>query len=280
MMKPSIRAIFSVMFRIPYLRKNAIFGIIPLTVLGVSLVVGFGKPACGWPILGLAFAVTLCLEKRPRLHFMTLIAALAILGVTPVTGRPTPHTAPLMAAGVIGAALMPYVVIKRWKHDNVLKYTLHHGRRWYKSEVLYIVFTAVLAYLVLPVYFRATGSYENWSSVSGVVNISWFFASLMVVGVWDELFFVATVLGIFRRYLPFWVANLLQGVIFSSFLYELGFRGWGVYATYSFAIIQGYIFKRTESLFYAITVHLTFDAVLFFALLHAHHPNWPSIFLS
>ena len=35
------------------------------------------------------------------------------------------------------------------------------------------------------------------------------------------------VFALLRRHFPFWQANLLQAVVFVSFLWELGYRGWG-----------------------------------------------------
>ena len=45
-----------------------------------------------------------------------------------------------------------------------------------------------------------------------------------------------------------------------------------------FALIQGYIFNRTRSLPYVVSVHLIFDCVLWAILLHAHNPGWLPIF--
>jgi len=77
----------------------------------------------------------------------------------------------------------------------------------------------------------------------------------------------------------FALANLIQAVFFSSFLYELGFTGWGFIMIYLLSIIQGYIYQKTGSLFYVITIHLTLDIILFLALINAHHPTWVPIFL-
>ena len=50
-------------------------------------------------------------------------------------------------------------------------------------------------------------------------------------------------------------------------------------ASHLFALTQGYIFKKTESLLYVITIHLTLDLVLFLALLNVHTPTLADIFL-
>ena len=74
------------------------------------------------------------------------------------------------------------------------------------------------------------------------------------------------------------IANLLQAVVFVSFLWELGYRAWGPLLTVPFALVQGLIFLRTRSLGYVVTVHLLFDAVVFAVLVHAHNPQLFDIF--
>jgi len=101
------------------------------------------------------------------------------------------------------------------------------------------------------------------------------------LGIWDELFFCSTVLAILRKFYPFWVANLLQAVLFTAFLYELGFRGWyGPIIIYIFAWLQGIVFQRTDNLTYIIAIHLTVDAMLFLVLIHLHHPGVLDFFVT
>ena len=100
------------------------------------------------------------------------------------------------------------------------------------------------------------------------------------VGLWDELFFICIVFALLRHHFPFWQANLLQSVMFVSFLWELGYRGWGPLLTVPFALLQGYIFARTRSLPYVVTVHLTFDLIIFGILVHAYNPDLADVFVT
>ena len=100
------------------------------------------------------------------------------------------------------------------------------------------------------------------------------------VGIWDELFFICVVLALLRPHFPFWLANLLQAAVFVSFLWELGYRAWGPLLTIPFALIQGWIFRRTTSLTYVVAVHLLFDLFVFMVLVHAHDPSMFDIFLT
>lgn len=250
-----------------------------LTCLGSVMVFGFRYTLFGYFLWGLAAAGALRLPRSSRLYMLVLLGALSVLGVTPVNAHMLENKW-LMSIGMVSVAAVPYFVQRFFIKDTAIAFTFHHGRRWYRTEILYVVFTAVLAYLSLPIYFNLTGQHQNWQFTDSGAHLFWLFVSLMAVGLWDELFFIASVLGILRRQLPFWLANGLQAIIFSSFLYELGFRSWGVFAAYVFALIQGYVFKRTHSLLYAITIHLVFDAVLFFALVNAHYPQRFDIFIT
>jgi membrane protease YdiL (CAAX protease family) len=99
------------------------------------------------------------------------------------------------------------------------------------------------------------------------------FVGVGSVGIWDELFFICTVFALLRRHFRFWQANVLQTIVFVSFLWELGYQAWGPLLTIPFALLQGFIFMKTRSLGYVVTVHLLFDAVVFLVLVHAHNPG-------
>jgi membrane protease YdiL (CAAX protease family) len=85
------------------------------------------------------------------------------------------------------------------------------------------------------------------------------------------------VFTLLKRHFPAWQANLLQSLVFVSFLWELGYQSWGPLLTIPFALIQGYTFKLTKSLTYVLIVHLIFDAVVFAVIVYAHN-GWPAIF--
>jgi len=135
------------------------------------------------------------------------------------------------------------------------------------------VLVLVLGWLILPFYFITSGVYMNWPVVDTPDLIARLFVGVGAVGIWDELFFICTVFALLRRHFADLSANLLQAIVFVSFLWELGYREWGPALTIPFALLQGYIFLRTRSLAYVVTVHLLFDAVVFAVLVHAHNPG-------
>lgn len=225
-----------------------------------------------------ALSLFLC-KKQFRKDIILIHISIGILSVIPITTDISYGHVFVMGSGIWAAVGIPYVISRFLYKDHLVTFKLHHGRKWYKKEFLYIAVTAVVAYFLIPFYLHNTGAYMNWRVEPEVSYLTRFFIGINALGIWDELFFISTVLGILKRHIDFRVANLVQATLFSAFLYELGFSGWGFIMIYALAIIQGYIFKKTESLFYVITIHLTLDFILFLALINAHYPTWVRVFL-
>ncbi len=177
-----------------------------------------------------------------------------------------------------GALLVPYVLV-RWvfRRDPIV--FPWGGWRWNRAQWSYLIVVIVAGYLILPWYFLSTGVYRNWPAVHAPAEVARLFVGVNAVGIWDELFFICTVFALYRRHFPLWQANLLQAMVFVSFLWELGYQAWGPLLTIPFALVQGAIFQLTKNLAYVITVHLLFDLVVFLVLIHGHNPSWPTIFL-
>ncbi len=153
------------------------------------------------------------------------------------------------------------------------------GHPWTRTEKWYLAAVVVMGYALLPAYMVNTGVYTNWPAVSDPEGIFRLFLGTNVLGIWDELFFICTVFVLLRRHLPLAQANVLQAVLFTSFLWELGFHAWAPAFIFPFALLQALIFTKTKSLSYIVAVHLLFDFVLFLVLLHAHNRAWIDIFI-
>lgn len=246
---------------------------------GIILIALQLKP-WGWSIWLLGVLGVFACSKNFRRDVLLIYLSMGLLGITPITTDISYGHMLEMGFTLILAVALPYLISRYIYKDYLVKFKFHHGRKWFKTEILYIAVTAVIAYLLLPFYLENTGAYLNWTVEPGLGNIIRLFIGTNALGIWDELFFVSTVLRILRRFMRFEWANLLQSILFTSFLYELGFTGWGFAMIFIFALIQGIVFKKTESLFYVITIHLTLDLILFLALIEAHHPAWLPIFLT
>ena len=184
----------------------------------------------------------------------------------------------LMGTVLALAVVVPYVVSRFVYGDRVIRFPWRTGRRWTRTQWIYLIGITVAAWLILPFYFITSGVYQNWPTVTEPDEIARLFVGVNAVGTWDELFFICTVFALLRRHFPTWQANLLQTIVFVSFLWELGYQSWGPLLTIPFALIQGYTFKLTKSLTYVLVVHLIFDAFVFMVIVYAH-TGVPPIFL-
>ena len=244
---------------------------------GIFLV-GLQNGPVGWACMTLGALSLLVTEKKFARDMFLIAIGLAIVAITPINTDISYEHMILMAGTLLAAIAVPYLISRYIFRDNSVTYHWFNGRTWSKREFAYIALTAVLSYFLLPYYLKSTGAYLNWPSATDTGSIVRLFIGTNALGIWDELFFVNTVFGLLRRHFSFYYANLLQAVLFTSFLYELGFTGWGPAMIFPFALLQGYIFMKTDSLFYVIAIHLTLDVVLFLAIIHAHHPALVPIF--
>ncbi len=178
------------------------------------------------------------------------------------------------------AVLVPWAV-SRWVYrDDAVHFPVRTGRRWTPAMWAYLGAVVVIGYLLLPWYFLGSGAYLNWPPLDGGQDIARLFFGVNAVGLWDELFFICVVFGLLSRHFSVPVANVLQAIVFVSFLWELGYREWGPLLTIPFALVQGWLFSKVRSLSYVVAVHLLFDAVVFAVLVHGHHPDLFDIFVT
>lgn len=178
------------------------------------------------------------------------------------------------------AVLVPFALSRLWLRRSTIKFPWRTGKAWTRVHWGYLVAVVAAGYLVLPWYFITSGVWRNWPPLDSNGEIARLFFGVAAVGTWDELFFVCTVFALLRQHFELWPANVLQSLIFVSFLWELGYQSWGPLLTVPFALVQGLTFALTASLTYVLVVHLLFDAVVFAVLVHAHHPQLFDVFLT
>ncbi len=241
----------------------------------------------GWVLLALGIGTAWLIERgavtasAPSLtRDLSLIAlGLLIVSVIPLAAELDNMAMLRFTLALGGAVAVPYVISRFLYRDRAISFPWRTHRRWGRLQWGWLVVVLVLGWLILPFYFITSGVYLNWPVVDSPELIARLFVGVGAVGIWDELFFICTVFALLRRHFPDVLANVLQMIVFVSFLWELGYREWGPVLTIPFALLQGYIFLRTHSLAYVVTVHLLFDAVVFAVLVHAHNPGLLPIFL-
>jgi hypothetical protein len=254
-----------------------------LPAFGVSLagflLFGLELQVPGYLVLVVSVAGGFLVDRDLGKSLLLIGFSLGLIGTISLAPDLTWANFVRMGSVLIVAVVVPYVVDRFVFKRHVVRFPINTGRRWTTAERWYVVIVVGLAWLIMPFYFINSGTYLNWPSVSEPSEIIRLFLGVNAVGLWDELFFICTVFALLRRHFRLWQANILQAIIFVSFLWELGYTSWGPFLTTPFALIQGYLFNRTRSLPYVLCTHLIFDCVLWAVLLHAHNPGWLPIFI-
>ena len=265
-------------------RTHAI-GLIPAFIVCAAAVLlfGFVLPFAGYAVLAVGLGAAWLTDRSGRtsrlLPDLSLIAlGQVIISTISVAADISYGNMALMGTVLALAVAVPYVLSRFVFGDRVIRFPWRTGKRWTRTQWIYLVGITVAAWLILPFYFITSGVYQNWPTVTEPDEIARLFVGVNAVGTWDELFFICTVFALLRRHFPTWQANLLQTIVFVSFLWELGYQSWGPLLTIPFALIQGYTFKLTKSLTYVLVVHLIFDAFVFMVIVYAH-TGVPPIFL-
>ncbi|CAN7401921.1 CPBP family intramembrane glutamic endopeptidase [Arthrobacter sp. LjRoot14] len=233
----------------------------------------------GYGLLALALVLAGFID-RALLRDLALIAVgLIAISLVPITTDISTGHMAVMGTAMIIAVGVPYAM-SRWAFkEHAVRFPVLTGHPWTRTEKWYLAAVVLMGYALLPAYMVNTGVYSNWPAVSDPEGIFRLFLGTNALGIWDELFFICTVFALLRRHLPLSQANVLQAVLFTSFLWELGFHAWAPVFIFPFAMLQAVIFTRTKSLSYIVAVHLLFDFVLFLVLLHAHNRAWIDIFV-
>jgi membrane protease YdiL (CAAX protease family) len=245
----------------------------------VPLYVFLHRPL-GYALLAAGLALAVLVDRHLARHLALIAGGLVVISTMSLRADLTDAGMTRFAVVLSAAVLLPYLVQRFVHREDVIRFPWRTGQRWSRFEYTYLVVVVALGYLLLPAYFIGSGAYRNWPTVTEPAEIARLFVGVNAVGLWDELFFICTVFALLRRHFPVWTANLLQAIVFVSFLWELGYQSWGPALTVPFALLQGYIFQRTRSLAYVVTVHLSFDVIIFMILVHAHTPALFDVFVT
>ena len=255
--------------------------LIPATLVSASGFTLFAleNRLVGFILLAAALVVAGFISRRLLLDLALIGVGLTAMSAVPITTDISTGHMLVMGTAMIVAVGIPYLVSRFATKDHAIGFPLRTGEPWTRAEKWYLLAVPALGYAVLPAYMISTGVYQNWPAVSDPEGIGRLFLGTNALGIWDELFFICTAFTLLRRHLPDWQANLLQAVLFTSFLWELGFHAWAPFFIFPFALLQAKLFTLTRSLTYIVAIHLLFDFVLFLVLLHAHNRAWIDIFV-
>lgn len=282
---PTIAAVLTVLAAPAFFVFEDVISGVVLLVLGLAAAVKADRGGCdpyAVPVFSHDKRGARTVTRPPSLlRDLSLIAmGLGIVRLIPLAAELDNWAMVRFTLALGGAVAVPYLVSRFIYKDRATGFPWRAGERWGRLHWSWLAAVLVLGWLILPFYFISSGVYQNWPMVDSPDLIARLFVGVGAVGIWDELFFICTVFAVLLRHFPPWLANVLQAVVFVSFLWELGYRAWGPLLTIPFALVQGFIFLRTRSLGYVVTVHLLFDAVVFAVLVHAHNPELFDVFLT
>lgn len=255
--------------------------LVPAVLLSASGVLLFGieNGPAGYSMLAMSLAAAALIDRGLMRHLVLVAAGMVIISLVPLNADLSTGHMALMGGALTLAVLVPWLVSRFLYREKIIRFPVNTGRKWPLAAKLYLAGVVALGYFILPAYLVSSEVYRNWPDASDPAIFWRLFLGVNAVGIWDELFFICTTFTLLRQHFPDWLANILQAVIFSSFLWEIGYKAWGPLLTFPFALLQGYTFKLTKSFTYVVSVHLLFDLVLFLALVHAHNRDWLPIFL-
>lgn len=234
----------------------------------------------GYLLLALGLVLLWLTEQNFRRTIGIVYVCIALLGASPINTSTDLQHVVILGIPMLSVVIIPYVVTRYIYKLDIINISLRLSRRWSNREVLYYLVTVLAAYLILPIILATGNSYMNWDIENNTRSLVESFLGLNAVGTWDELFFVTTVFALFRFNMKLWAANVAQAVLFTSFLYNMGFQGWCFPFVFLFALTQGYWYYKTNSLAYVLAVHLTVDVVLHLALTNLHNPQLVPIFIT
>ena len=267
-------------------RRAVSWGLVPAVILCSSALFLFSlrMPAIGYPMVAIGLGLAWLFDRRGLTVGMAkdfLLIAIGLVIVSSMSVKADIGWVNFFLLGFVlaSAVAVPYLISRYVFRQHIIRFPWKGMWPWTPLQWSYLVLVLALGWLILPFYFITSGAYLNWPVVTAPDEIGRLFVGVNFVGTWDELFFICTVFVLLKRHFSLWQANLLQAIVFVSFLWELGYQSWGPLLTIPFALLQGYTFTITRSLTYVLAVHLLFDLVVFLVIVHARNPGMIPFFL-
>ena len=249
-----------------------------LASLLLTAVLWIALDAWGWGALSAAlFALALVREPAPRRRrFLALAAPLLLLSLTPISTDTSVRGFALLGGSFVLALLLPTLILR---HERPRLITFDFWpRRLEPVEVVYTLLSVPLAWAAFQLYFGVLSPEVpfNWllPPEPDTGELLRLFIGINLVGVWDELFFINIGYAVLRGLFGPRTANAAQAVIYTTVLWTMAFRGFGLLFVYLFALTQGAMFERSRILLWVLIVHLIVDYFLFQAIVSAYYPDF------
>ena len=237
-------------------RAAVSWNLLPGALLALSGVLLFGthwRPG-GYVVLATGLLVATMMDRRLARDMLLMALGLVAISLVPINTDISWNHMAFMGAALTVAVVVPYLVSRFGYRDHAVRFPILAGHKWTTLEKCYLVAVVVLGWAILPVYMIGSGVYLNWPAAADLSTLSRLFVGTNALGIWDELFFICTCFTLLRRHFVDWQANVIQAVLFTSFLWELGFHAWGPLLIYPFALVQGWKVHQPSNV--SVTIHL------------------------
>lgn len=239
-----------------------VLGIVLLAAIAYVLHTMFAFTLWAWIFWAVTAAAIVYTKLHKTSHIGLIAIGLALMLATPVGTTISWSHVILMTTGMVLAVIVPYGISRRYFKDPLIHFNLNVRRKWSVRELGYIIFAVVGSAVCLTLYFATTNAHENWPMVT-LSDVIIIFTCVMIVGIWEEFFFIGVVYSILQRILPQVWAIILQAVFFSAFLFQIGFREWSVPFLFMYAMFQAYVFYKTKTLLVTLIIHILVDLIVF-----------------
>jgi hypothetical protein len=110
----------------------------------------------GWILYALGVTSLLASERSFSKDFGLIYLSVGLLGMTPITTDTSFGHIISMSTTLGLAVLLPYLVVRFVYREDSIRYGTFLTRKWTRGECLWILFTLVLGYILLPYYLKAT----------------------------------------------------------------------------------------------------------------------------
>ena len=113
----------------------------------------------------------------------------------------------------------------------------------------------IFIYIALPGLMSQYSELMEDAGLSDSVSAPMMVYAVILAPICEELIFRGVTLRCFRKAVPFWVANLLQALLFG--IYHMNWVQ-GIY-TFCFGLVLGYVCERGGHIYYSMLLHFVFN---------------------
>lgn len=210
-------------------------------------------------------AIYFFLGKKAFISFFSIFIPILIVAIAPISTELSLESFYRMWVYMFPALCFPYVVHTLFSKNQPILFQLQLFKIK-KYHMQYVAFVVGIVIFIMP-FFLSQWVYRNWTVEPTFESVFLLAFWLCLVGLWDEMFFVNSLLSVLRGTVWFWIANITQAAIFTTFLYRIWFDSWGPVFIFPYTFLQGYMFHKTQSLLFIIGVHMIMDVIVFTSLL-------------